>query len=167
MNNVKKVMLGIAMLSVASVVKAETVEVCSGSTVGGGSAMNLCSLSLLASSEYRVDLLVVPASGSSGANAWCLNVVDFTSNTTLGSVSDVWFGGATNVLSVTFSTLSDASSTSALVMGWSQLSPANYSLSVTAVPEAPVYLMMIGGMAMVGMAIRRKKNRALKAATAA
>jgi len=161
----RNLMLGWVMFFAVSVANAAAIQVCSGSTSGtpGASGItsncSLGSLSLLANADYSAELTVTPASGSVGAHFWNVSIFDSTSNSVLGYSMDHWVGDSPVTLSMPFTTLANTSSMTALISGWDfGIGAAQYSLIVTAVPEASVWIMMLGGAGLISLMLRNRKT---------
>jgi len=144
-----------AMLVVTGVANA-AVHVCSGSVAGMFQPPTKCEMSLNANSLYRADLLITPQAGSSGFNFWALALTDKATKTGLGGDALSWTGSSPMTLSQSFTTLSGGT-TNAWFMGFSRNGLASYALTVTAIPEAPVWVMMLGGLGLVGLVLHRRK----------
>lgn len=137
---------------------ASAAVICSGSTASPDmQAYSACATSLNANSAYRADLLVTP--GSNGGNLWGLFVFDADAHSLLAPRPvEFWSGSDAKKLSLSFSSL--GGNTIALVVGGSMWSDklTTYSLTVTPVPEAPVWVMMLGGVSLIGLALRRRNS---------
>ncbi len=162
----RRILLICIMLSAASMANATAIQVCSGSissapgAPGMTSNCSLGALSLQANSQYTADLLITPSNGSIGPHVWNMSIFDAGTNSVLGFQLDQWVGDSPVTLSLPFTTLTDTTTINALIAGWNFASgSAQYSLIVTAVPEASVWIMMLGGAGLISLMLRNRKTK--------